>query len=106
MEVDLEGSANSSFYNLYTESDQQVFGTNISYIYGPDMARRVRPDKAATDGFIYKVTGEWTPTADLLFYATYSEGFRPGLLNRPGGAAGPWRLRRAVRRRYRRSEEL
>ncbi|KCZ82757.1 TonB-dependent receptor, plug [Hyphomonas adhaerens MHS-3] len=88
VEVDLEGSANSSFYNLYTESDQQVFGTNISYIYGPDRPAG-NPDKAATDGFIYKVTGEWTPTADTLFYATYSEGFRPGLLNRPGGAQGP-----------------
>ncbi|MBB40354.1 MAG: TonB-dependent receptor [Hyphomonas sp.] len=88
VEVDLEGSANSSFYNLYTESDQQVFGTNISYIYGPDRPAG-NPDKAATDGFIYKVTGEWTPTADMLFYATYSEGFRPGLLNRPGGAQGP-----------------
>jgi outer membrane receptor protein involved in Fe transport len=88
VEVDLEGSANSSFYNLYTESDQQVFGTNISYIYGPDRPAG-NPDKAATDGMIYKVTGEWTPTADLLFYATYSEGFRAGLLNRPGGTQGP-----------------
>lgn len=25
----------------------------------------------------------------MLFYATYSEGFRPGLLNRPGGRPGP-----------------
>jgi outer membrane receptor protein involved in Fe transport len=31
----------------------------------------------------------YTPNDDLLFYVTYSEGFRPGLLNRPGGAAGP-----------------
>ena len=88
VEVDLEGSANSSFYNLYTESDQQAAGTNISYIYGPDGPAGA-PDKAATDGMIYKVTGEWTPTADLLFYATYSEGFRAGLLNRPGGTQGP-----------------
>ncbi|MDG2004328.1 MAG: TonB-dependent receptor, partial [Novosphingobium sp.] len=34
-------------------------------------------------------TVSFTPTDDLLFFATYSEGFRPGLLNRPGGAAGP-----------------
>ncbi|MAW81471.1 MAG: TonB-dependent receptor [Parvularcula sp.] len=47
------------------------------------------PDKASTDGFIFKGNISWTPTDDLLFYATYSEGFRPGLLNRPGGAAGP-----------------
>ena len=24
-----------------------------------------------------------------MYYVTYSEGFRPGLLNRPGGASGP-----------------
>ena len=84
VEVDLVGSANSSFYNLFTESDQQVFGTNLSAKFGPDNPDG-NPDKAATDGTIVKLTGEWTPTADLLFYATYSEGFRPGLLNRPGG---------------------
>lgn len=38
---------------------------------------------------IFKATLNWTPTENLLFYATYSEGFRPGLLNRPGGAVGP-----------------
>ncbi len=43
------------------------------------------PDKAETNGFIFKGTVSVTPTEDLLFYATYSEGFRPGLLNRPGG---------------------
>ncbi|MEO0982609.1 MAG: TonB-dependent receptor [Pseudomonadota bacterium] len=47
------------------------------------------PDVAQTDGFIFKGNISWTPTDDLLFYATYSEGFRPGLLNRPGGAEGP-----------------
>ena len=47
------------------------------------------PDKATTDGVITKITGTWTPNDDVLIYATYSEGFRPGLLNRPGGAAGP-----------------
>ncbi len=88
VEVDLKGSANSSFFNLFADSDQQVFGTNISALYAKNNAAG-NPDKAATDGFIYKATGEWTPTEDLLFYATYSEGFRAGLLNRPGGAAGP-----------------
>ena len=47
------------------------------------------PDVAATDGAIYKLTGTWTPAAGVLLYATHSEGFRPGLLNRPGGAPGP-----------------
>ncbi|MEJ2410833.1 MAG: TonB-dependent receptor [Novosphingobium sp.] len=47
------------------------------------------PDKAKTKGAIVKGTLTFTPTEDLLFYATYSEGFRPGLLNRPGGAVNP-----------------
>lgn len=88
IEVDLEGSANSSFFNLGTATDAQAFGTNISAQFAPNNSAGA-PDKAATDGVIYKFTGTWTPNSDVLFYATYSEGFRPGLLNRPGGAAGP-----------------
>ncbi|MEO0816245.1 MAG: TonB-dependent receptor [Pseudomonadota bacterium] len=84
VEVDLEGSANSSFGNLGATEDAQVFGTNISAQFAPGNAVGA-PDTASTDGVIYKFTGTWTPTADTLFYATYSEGFRPGLLNRPGG---------------------
>lgn len=101
IEVDLEGSANSSFFNLNSAIfganaglpagagvDVQGGGTNISAQFAPNNAVGA-PDKAATDGVIYKFTGTWTPNSDLLFYATYSEGFRPGLLNRPGGAPGP-----------------
>ncbi len=46
------------------------------------------PDVAKTSGTIFKGTLNVTPNEDMLFYATYSEGFRPGLLNRPGGAQG------------------
>ncbi len=88
IEVDLEGSANSSFFNLGQDTDAQAFGTNISAQYAPDNPD-ANPDTAATNGVIVKGTLQWTPTSDLLFFATYSEGFRPGLLNRPGGAQGP-----------------
>ena len=88
IEVDLEGSANSSFFNLGAATDAQAFGTNISAQFAPENTVGA-PDKAATDGVIYKLTGTWTPNSDLLFYATYSEGFRPGLLNRPGGRTNP-----------------
>ena len=47
------------------------------------------PDTASTDGVIGKLSVSWAATEDALLYATWSEGFRPGLLNRPGGAAGP-----------------
>tara|TARA_R110000868_G_scaffold13892_1_gene64594 strand:- start:39105 stop:41690 length:2586 start_codon:yes stop_codon:yes gene_type:complete len=115
--VDLEGSANSSFCNGF-QADSNSYGTDISDLYNGDGAITFRgtcdpasqitytdpntpgipasvaaalaaPDAARTDGFIYKLTGQWTPRDGMLFYATYSEGFRPGLLNRPGGAAGP-----------------
>lgn len=85
IEVDFEGSANSSFFNFGATTDAQAFGTNISAQFAPNNAVGA-PDKAATDGTIFKVTGQWTPSADVLLYVTLSEGFRPGLLNRPGGA--------------------
>ena len=84
IEVDFAGSANSSFFNLGAEADAQRAGANLSTLFSgqnPDI-----PDVAATDGVILKGTVDWTPNEDMLFFATYSEGFRPGLLNRPGGA--------------------
>jgi len=47
------------------------------------------PDAAETSGTIFKATFTWEPTIDQMYYVTWSEGFRPGLLNRPGGAVGP-----------------
>ena len=44
------------------------------------------PDKGEDDGVIGKFSLSWTPTIDQLWYLTWSEGYRPGLLNRPGGA--------------------
>ena len=36
IEVDFEGSANSSFFNLGQTADAQAFGTNISAQFAPD----------------------------------------------------------------------
>jgi iron complex outermembrane receptor protein len=44
------------------------------------------PDKGADDGVIGKLSLSWTPNDDQLWFITWSEGYRPGLLNRPGGA--------------------
>lgn len=88
IEVDFAGSANSSFFNLGQTEDAQAFGANLSALFAPGNDAGA-PDVAATDGVIMKVTGTWTPQDNLLFFATYSEGFRPGLLNRPGGTPGP-----------------
>lgn len=88
IEVDLEGSANSSFFNFGQSTDAQAFGTNISAQFAPGNSVGA-PDKAVADGTIFKVTGNWRPDDDSMYYLTWSEGFRPGLLNRPGGRQNP-----------------
>ncbi len=88
IEVDLEGSANSSFFNFGQTADAQAFGTNISAQFAPDNTVGA-PDKAVADGTIFKVTADWKPTDSQMYYLTVSEGFRPGLLNRPGGNQNP-----------------
>jgi len=129
VEVDLQGSANGSFFNSGAATEAQAFGTDISDLYNGDCEYTFRgvaqpnqptftcddsladieagliaagasagaaeqvfnalraPDVAKSEGEIFKLTGTWTPNTNMLFYATYSEGFRPGLLNRPGGAS-------------------
>jgi outer membrane receptor protein involved in Fe transport len=92
IEVDFDGSANGSFYNFYgvDSADAQVFGTNIADLYDGDGVYQGNPvtgipDKATDDGTIFKVTTSYAPTEDMMLYATISEGYRAGFLNRPGG---------------------
>lgn len=112
VEVDFRGTANSSFCNGGNGSDNDSYGTNISDLYDGDgnftnngtcgakitynidtydgdsqyIYNALRaPDKAIAEGTIFKATLNYRPNADMLFYGTLSEGYRPGLLNRPGG---------------------
>ena len=102
IEVDLEGSANSSFSTGFIpagapHNDRQRFGTNLSNKFNgpggnsgnPGLDALNYPDKAETDGVIGKVTYSWNTSEDVMYYLTWSEGFRPGLLNRPGGDSTP-----------------
>jgi iron complex outermembrane recepter protein len=42
-------------------------------------------DKTTKDsGFVHRLNATWKPNDDLLFYATWSKGFRPGGVNRRG----------------------
>ncbi|MHA7819569.1 MAG: TonB-dependent receptor [Erythrobacter sp.] len=86
------GSCNADLRQTFTLADSlqdiQDAGLNAGQAQQVFNALRA-PDTAQTDGMIYKGTLTVTPTPDLLFYATYSEGFRPGVLNRPGGAVAP-----------------
>ena len=93
---DIEGSANGVFNMLGNSVDPKSVlnetpsdaprgaGTNITAKYGANRDAGV-PDAAEDKGEVYKFSLAYTPREDLMVYATYSEGFRPGLLNRPGG---------------------
>ena len=81
--VDLQGSAAGSFGNFGATQDNNA-GNNLDQLFSAP-----NPDTASTDGTITKFGLNWTPSSDQLFYFTFSEGFRPGLLNRPGGATNP-----------------
>ena len=79
IEVDLKGSAAGSFGNKGQLTDNNA-GNNLDEIFSGEN------DTAQTDGVIGKISLSWTPNEDQLFYVTWSEGFRPGFLNRPAGS--------------------
>ncbi|MEH6581419.1 MAG: TonB-dependent receptor [Halioglobus sp.] len=79
IEVDLLGSAAGSWGNKGQSEDTNA-GNNLDEIFSGEN------DTAETDGVIGKVSLTWTPNADQLYYVTWSEGYRPGFLNRPGGS--------------------
>jgi iron complex outermembrane receptor protein len=82
VEVDLKGSASGSFGNIGATTDQNG-GNNLDTLFSGEN------DTASEDGVIGKASLSWTPTDDSLYYVTWSEGFRPGILNRPGGSTNP-----------------
>ena len=82
IEVDLLGSASGSYGNKGQTED--VAGkNNLDEIFSG------KNDVAETDGVIGKVSLSWMPNNDQLYYVTWSEGYRPGFLNRPGGRTSP-----------------
>ena len=83
IEVELRGSAAGSFGNFGATEDNNA-GNNLDTLFSAP-----NPDTASTDGAIGKISLAWTPSNDALIYFSWSEGFRPGLLNRPGGATNP-----------------
>ena len=94
MEIDFDGSAKGSFGqfcgNAESCVDNRSGGTNIGDLYDGDGIYKGEavegiPDTAASTGTIFKFTASYTPSDDVLLYATISEGFRAGFLNRPGG---------------------
>ena len=44
------------------------------------------PRESKGDGFTHRLSARWKPQKDLMFYATWSRGFRPGGINRQPNA--------------------
>jgi len=44
----------------------------------------VVPKRAKGSGFTHRLNAQWKPRSGLMFYATWSRGFRPGGINRRG----------------------
>ena len=44
----------------------------------------IKPKRAKGNGFTHRLNGQWKPQENLMFYATWSRGFRPGGINRRG----------------------
>ena len=80
-ELTLTGGAR--FYNI----DISLKGATV-FVFGAvnidEVLAGESPDSQSD--VIFKGNLSWTPTDDLLFYFTFSEGFRPGGFNRNGGA--------------------
>jgi len=57
--------------------------TNLAdYVNG-----KLVPKRAKGSGFTHRLNAQWKPRENLMFYATWSRGFRPGGINRRGDIA-------------------
>ncbi|MBS0475040.1 MAG: TonB-dependent receptor, partial [Proteobacteria bacterium] len=81
-EISLQGSVNCGAKGYPTLPDGHVCGGGD---YAVSLAGKSPHHEKGTTP---KVTLSYKPTNALLFYATYSEGYRPGGFNRRGGSAG------------------
>lgn len=67
---------------------QAYAGTGVRQCFGPPQIGGTpctNLDKRTKDsGFVHRLNATWKPNEDLLVYATWSRGFRPGGINRRG----------------------
>jgi outer membrane receptor protein involved in Fe transport len=81
---------NNSLKGFFGFGEGYAFGgsTGISQCFGPpevDGSPCTNLDKSVKDsGFVHRLNLTYKPNDDLLFYATWSRGFRPGGVNRRG----------------------
>ncbi|MBK5911673.1 hypothetical protein CCR85_09260 [Rhodothalassium salexigens] len=75
IDVDLRGSSNTGYGNLAGDAGDSDNGNNLD-----QRLAAFRP--AEEQDVIFKAGTTFTPTDNLLFFFTWSQGFRPGGLNR------------------------
>ncbi|MFT6753844.1 MAG: iron complex outermembrane receptor protein [Candidatus Azotimanducaceae bacterium] len=72
----------------YYEQEVSLKGSTFFHYGGTNIDELLVGQSPATESdTIIKGNISWTPSEDMLFYGTYSEGFRPGGFNRRGGPA-------------------
>jgi iron complex outermembrane receptor protein len=98
------GSSKTGVAQCFTTSgdslrDSQQFGTDTTLIQDGAIEGtpcinvatfdngQLKPKQSKDSGFTYRFNGTWKPRPGLLFYATWSKGFRPGGINRQPGLA-------------------
>jgi outer membrane receptor protein involved in Fe transport len=98
------GSTKTGVAQCFTTSgdslrDSQLNGTDTTFILdgvlpgtpcinvGTFSNGKVKPKQSKGTGFTYRFNGTWKPQQNLMFYATWSKGFRPGGINRQPGLA-------------------
>lgn len=82
-EVSLAGSTNLFFEAVPSERNGHTSKNGNTGFNIDSVLQGISPSKEGDT--IIKANVSWTPNEDSLFYATYSEGFRPGGFNRRGG---------------------
>lgn len=98
------GSTRTGVAQCYTTSgdtlrQSQIDGTDTTFILDNVLSGtpcinvaefrggKLKPKQSKDSGFTYRFNGTWKPQEGLLFYATWSKGFRPGGINRQPGLA-------------------
>jgi iron complex outermembrane recepter protein len=86
-------TAGTRFYHfdnyLKGQSDSEYGCRNIDPCVPPAGGFKFFNESQVNSGHKDKVTLSWKPLQDVLLYATYSEGFRPGGFNRGNGILSP-----------------
>ena len=95
------GSSRTGVAQCFTASGQRLFSGGSDGVFADDRTLlpamvpgspctnlavyedgKLKPVRAKGSGFTHRLNAQWKPHTGLMFYATWSRGFRPGGINR------------------------